>query len=73
MLAFDPVTTIAAVIRTKQPPNELFARAMPLTLVFLLATTAALSVLYGPGWRRFGAVSTFAGLERQTLAPGGGA
>ena len=46
---------------------------MPLTLGFSSPMTAALSVLYGPGWRRFGAVSTFAGLERQTLAPGGGA
>ncbi len=56
VLVFDPVTTIAAVVRTKEPPNALFARAMSLTLVFLLAMTAALSVLYGRGWRRSGAI-----------------
>jgi hypothetical protein len=59
VLVFDPVTTTTAVIRTKEPPNELFARALPLTLGLLM-----LDAVFA---------STFAGLERQTLAPGGGA
>ena len=56
VLVFDPVTTIAALIQAKEPPNDLFAKAMPMTLAFLIAITIALSIMYGRQWRHFAAI-----------------
>lgn len=56
VLVFDPVTTIAALIQSKEPPTQLFARAMPMTLAFLIAITIALSLVYGFAWRHFAAI-----------------
>lgn len=49
VLAFDPVTTIAALLRTNEPPRELIGRALPVTGLFALATAALLSLRYRPG------------------------
>ena len=56
VLVFDPVTTIAALIQVKAPPSDLFARAMPMTLAFLIAITIALSIMYGRHWRHVAAI-----------------
>jgi hypothetical protein len=56
VLIFEPVTTLAAVLGTGEPPNALFARAMPLTLAFIAGTTAAVTGWYRPGWVGAGAV-----------------
>ena len=54
---FDPVTTIAALLETNQPPTELIGRALPMTGGFTLGTAVLLSVLYRPSWS--GALSLF--------------
>jgi hypothetical protein len=51
LIAFEPVTTIAALLQTNEPPRQLIGRALPVTGLFTLATAALLSVLYRPGWR----------------------
>jgi hypothetical protein len=56
VLFFEPVTTLAAVLSTGEPPNALFARAMPLTLAFIGGTTAAVTGWYRPGWGGGGAI-----------------
>ena len=56
VLTFEPVTTLAAVLSTREPPNALFARAMPLTLAFIGGTTAAATAWYRPGWVGAGAI-----------------
>ena len=56
VLVFDPVTTIAALIQAKAPPTDLFARAMPMTLVFLVAITITLSMMYGRQWHQVAAI-----------------
>ena len=54
--AFKPVTTIAALLKTNEPPRELIGRALPLTRLFTLATAAMLSIRYRPGWRGAGGI-----------------
>jgi len=56
LAAFEPVTTMAALLQAKKPPRDLIGRALPITGVFVLATAALLSMLYRPGWRRSGAL-----------------
>ena len=47
---FDPITTIAALLQTKEPPRELIGRALPMTGGFMLATAVILTVRYRPSW-----------------------
>lgn len=56
VLAYEPVTTLAAVLQTNGPPDELFGQAMPLTALFTLSAAVLVTALYGWGWRRFAAV-----------------
>jgi hypothetical protein len=56
VLVFEPVTTVAALLQANAPPKALFAKAMPLTLVFLFSMTTLLSVLYGRQWRHYGPI-----------------
>ena len=51
LIAFEPVTTIAALLQAKEPPRALIGRALPVSGLFTLATAALLSVIYRPGWR----------------------
>jgi len=51
LIAFEPVTTIAALLQVKEPPRALIGRALPVSGLFTLSTAALLSVLYRPGWR----------------------
>lgn len=55
-LLFEPITTIPALLQGGEPPNDLFQRAMPLTITFTLVSAASLSWLYRCGWRGFGAI-----------------
>jgi hypothetical protein len=52
---FDPATTIAALLQTNEPPQELIGRALPMTGAFMVATAVVLSVLYRVSW--YGALS----------------
>jgi hypothetical protein len=54
LVAFEPVTTISALLQTNEPPRALIGRALPVTGLFTLATAALLSRIYRPGWRRSG-------------------
>ena len=56
VLVYEPVTTIAALTETDEPPLELIRRAMPMTVLFTLGTATLLSVLYGRSRRHFGAI-----------------
>ncbi len=49
--SFRPVTTIAALLQARTPPNALIAQAFPMTGAFTLAVAALLWVLYRPGSR----------------------
>jgi hypothetical protein len=40
VLVFEPVTTIAVLVAANEPPGELIRQAMPMTVVFTLATAA---------------------------------
>ena len=44
---FDPVVPMAVLIAANEPPTELIARAMPLTAVFIVAASGAVSGLWG--------------------------
>jgi hypothetical protein len=50
LIAFEPVTTIAALLQVNEPPRALIARALPVTGLFTLASAVLLSVIYRPGW-----------------------
>jgi len=54
LLAFEPTTTIAALTEANEFPAELIGQAMPMTIVFTIATAALLSLLYGRDWTHFG-------------------
>ena len=56
VLVFKPVTTVAALIAANEPPDELIGQAMPMTLVFILATAVLVSLLYRRSWLHFGAI-----------------
>jgi hypothetical protein len=58
LAAFDPVTTIAALLQTNEPPRELISRALPMTGVFTLGTAALLCALHRPTWRGAAAILT---------------
>ena len=56
VLFFEPVTTIAALLRLDGPPEDLFQQALPLTAGVTLAAVVVLSVYYRRGWRGFAAL-----------------
>lgn len=56
ILVFEPVTTVAAVIAGDGPPDELIRQALPMTAIFTLGMATLLTLLYGPGMSRFGAI-----------------
>ena len=51
LIAFEPVTTIAALLQTKEPPRALIGRALPVSGLFTLGAAALLCAVYRPGWR----------------------
>ena len=56
LVAFQPVTTIAALLKTNEPPVQLIERALPVTGLFTLGSAALVSALYRPGWRGAGGI-----------------
>lgn len=56
VLIFSPMTTMAEVTAGNGPPDELILQAMPITVIFTLATAVIISLLYGFRWSRFGAI-----------------
>jgi len=51
LVIFEPVTTIAELLKSQEPPRALIGQALPITALFTAASAALLSVLYRPGWR----------------------
>jgi hypothetical protein len=56
VLVFEPVTTIMALVVANEPPDELIGQAMPMTIVFTLATAILLSWRYGRNWLHYIAI-----------------
>jgi hypothetical protein len=56
VLIYEPITTIPALLQLDGPPEDLFAKAMPLTVVFTLFAATVLSVCYGRNWRHYAAI-----------------
>lgn len=56
VIMFEPVVSMAALMASNGPPSELIRLALPVTLAFTVASSVAISLLYGPSWRRFGAI-----------------
>ena len=54
LAAFEPVTSIAVLLQTNEPPRALIGRALPVSGLFTLATAALLSLVYRPSWRGAG-------------------
>jgi hypothetical protein len=58
VIAFTPVTTMAELLESREPPRALIAQASPVTAVFAAASAASLIALHRPGW--WGAVAILA-------------
>lgn len=56
VLLFEPATTMAALIASNGPPDQLIGQAMPITAVFTLAMALCISLIYGFSWSRFGII-----------------
>ena len=57
LIIFEPVTTIAALLRSKTPPIALIADAFPITVGFTVISAVLLSMRYRPGWGGIGAIA----------------
>jgi len=57
VIVFDPVTTLAEVIESEGPIDELIRIALPMTVLFALATVVAISVLFGRRTSDIGPIS----------------
>jgi hypothetical protein len=55
-VVFEPVVSMAALMQTNGPPDALIAQALPMTLVFTVASAIGISLLYGRSWRHLGAI-----------------
>lgn len=55
-LMFEPVVSMAALMQTNGPPDALIAQALPMTLVFTVASAIGISLLYGRSWRHLSAI-----------------
>ena len=51
LLAFEPVTTIATLLATSEPPRALIGQALPMTGVFMVVAATLLGLVYRPSPR----------------------
>lgn len=56
VLVYEPITTVAAVIAANEGPGELFDRAIPLTLAFIVVATMGVGRLYARRRLDYGAI-----------------
>jgi len=56
LIAFEPVTTIATLLESNEPPRALIGRALPITGLFTVGSATFLTLLYRPGWRGAAAI-----------------
>jgi hypothetical protein len=50
LVMFEPVTTIATLLKSNEPPRALIGQALPITVLFTVGSSGLLTVLYRPGW-----------------------
>ena len=53
---YEPITTVAVLIDTNEPPGELIGKVMPMTIAFTLIAAILITVLFGRKWSKIGAV-----------------
>jgi len=51
LIVFEPVTTVSALLQASEPPIALIKRTLPMMTAFVVATAAALSLVYRADWR----------------------
>lgn len=56
VLLFEPVVSMAALLALNGPPDELIRQALPMTLLFTLASSLAIGLFYRSSWRQYGAI-----------------
>ena len=56
VIVFEPVVSMAELMASDGPPHELIGQALPMTLLFTVASSVVISQLYGQSWRHYGAV-----------------
>ena len=49
LMMFEPVTTIATLLKSNEPPRALIGQALPMTAFFTIGSAGLLTVLYRPG------------------------
>jgi hypothetical protein len=57
LIMFEPITSIATLLESNEPPRALIGRALPITLFFTIGSGGLLTLLYRPG--RLGALAIF--------------
>lgn len=56
VMLFEPVVSMTALMQANGPPGALIAQALPMTLVFTLASALGISLIYGLKQANFGAI-----------------
>lgn len=51
LVIFEPVTTIAVLLKSNEPPRALIGQALPVTALFTAGSAGLLIVLHRPGWQ----------------------
>jgi hypothetical protein len=47
IIIFEPVTTVSALMKANERPDELIQKAFPMTLIFTILAAVIISILYG--------------------------
>lgn len=50
LMMFEPVTTIAQLLKSNEPPRALIGQALPITAIFTVSSAGLLTVLHRPRW-----------------------
>jgi hypothetical protein len=50
LAVFEPVTTIAELLKSNKPPRALIGQALPVTILFTVCSAGLLILLNRPGW-----------------------
>lgn len=53
VLIFEPIVSMAALMALNGPPDELIRQALPMTLVFTLVSSVAISLFFGRSRRHY--------------------
>lgn len=56
VILFEPIVSMAALMASNGPPDELIRQALPMTVVFTMASSVVISLFYGRSWRGYGVV-----------------